>query len=155
VHSYCELSREGDKIGFFICIHPYPSDETDADDDDADAMQSCFVHFKAIAKVVGRNREIAYTRFVDQFLRCALLLVPERCLRTRQYQISVVLFIFVLGRAAGRRKGADMFTSLNDGWGWYDFLGSCTWDDLIGRTREFVSPAGTITFSIKIALTKK
>lgn len=111
---YCELSREGDKIGFFICIHPYPSDETDADDDDADAMQSCFVHFKAIAKVVGRNREIAYTR-----------------------------------------KGADMFTSLNDGWGWYDFLGSCTWDDLIGRTREFVSPAGTITFSIKIALTKK
>lgn len=28
-------------------------------------MQSCFVHFKAIAKVVGRNREIAYTRFVD------------------------------------------------------------------------------------------
>lgn len=48
-----------------------------------------------------------------------------------------------------------MFTSLNDGWGWYDFLGSCTWDDLIGRTREFVSPAGTITFAIKIALTKK
>lgn len=75
MHSYCELSREGDKIGFFICIHPYPSDETDADDDDADAMQSCFVHFKAIAKVVGRNREIAYTRFVDPIPRCVLVVV--------------------------------------------------------------------------------
>lgn len=96
-HSYCELSREGDKIGFFICIHPYPSDETDADDDDADAMQSCFVHFKAIAKVVGRNREIAYTRYVDPTgfgaLGPSVVFGHVRVMD----QNSVVIFIFVLG----------------------------------------------------------
>jgi len=45
-----------------------------------------------------------------------------------------------------------MFTSLSDGWGWFDFLDSCTWDELMSRTKDFVSPSGTVTFSIKIEL---
>lgn len=45
-----------------------------------------------------------------------------------------------------------MFTSLNDGWGWYDFLDSCTWEEL--KTRDFMSPSGSITFSVKLELKK-
>lgn len=48
-----------------------------------------------------------------------------------------------------------MFTTLDDGWGWFDLLDSCSWEEL--KTRDFVGEDGQIAFSVKIELpgTKK
>jgi hypothetical protein len=49
-------------------------------------------------------------------------------------------------------KSTDQYTCLNTAWGWKDFLRPISWEDLLAKRCDFVSPRGTIAFSATINL---
>jgi hypothetical protein len=46
----------------------------------------------------------------------------------------------------------DHYTGLNTAWGWKDFLRPISWEDLLAKRCNFVSPHGTLAFSATIHL---
>ncbi len=64
------------------------------------------------------------------------------------------MFILVSAAATGRAQAintSDLYTSLNTAWGWKDFLKPYLWDDVAHKRCEFVSPEGTLKFSVRLA----
>lgn len=55
-------------------------------------------------------------------------------------------------RAMQSVRTTDHYTTLNSAWGWKDFLRSVSWDDLLAKRCDFVSPQGVIAFSATIHL---
>lgn len=46
----------------------------------------------------------------------------------------------------------DHYTGLNTAWGWKDFLRPISWEDMLAKRCNFVSPHGTLAFSATIHL---
>jgi hypothetical protein len=55
-------------------------------------------------------------------------------------------------RATQSVRTTDHYTALNSAWGWKDFLRSVSWEDLLAKRCDFVSPQGIIAFSATIHL---